>query len=490
MGIIQKQAVRNTALSFISIGIGVISQIIMLLVLSKTEIGALSLLNSISSIIATLFCLGFTQVTLKIFSGFRDEKTGHSGFFIFGLIFTIVGIVLGLVTFHFFQGYIVGRGNETKLIQSLAYLIFPIIFFKIIFRNMDIYLRMLFKSIAGLFLEGVVLKFLIFIGLLLFWLNWIDYQYLAYIYVAALCIPGVIILILSIRNTTPITYPQKEKFKKKERIKIIDYSLFGLFSSASAVIIISIDQVMINKMIGTDAVGIYSVIFFAGILVNVPSRGLKRITVPILSDSWAKNNLDNINQVYRKSVSSQTVVSFYLFIVGWACIQPALTYLPDYQEGLYVFFFIGIAQLFDMMSGVNMEILVTSSKYRANMYLNILLAVLIIILNFIFIQRWGISGAAAASALAMLIINIIRWYYLKIVFKLQPFDLKFLKILAIGTIMLILISITPLSFHPIISILLYTVSITLIYWSIVFKLNLSDDVKNWVLKMKQKFLKQ
>jgi len=487
MGIIQRQALRTTIISFIGIGVGMVSQMSMPFLFSPEQIGALSLLNSISTVLAAFFCLGFTQITLNMFSHFRNENQGHSGYLMFAFLFTIFGAILAMITFYFFQDFLIGIEDKNYLIRSMSIFIFPIIIFKIVFLNSDIYLRMLYSSVAGALLEGLMMKFLILLGIIGFYLSMIDFWGMVYTYAIALCLPGFVIAIIAFRKTQKIIKPVPAFFSKENRVSIFRYGIFGLLATASAIIIISIDQLMINKMIGTDAVGIYSVLFFAGLLVNVPMRGLKRASVSIIADAWKENDLAKIQLIYTKSVVSQSVIGLYLFTVGWACLGPALTYLPEYQEGIYVFFFIGLAQVFEVMTGVNTEIISTSKKYHYNTYLNIILALLIIITNYFFIEKWGIVGAAAASALALLVINILRWYILFRFFAFQPFTRKFLISVIIGALFILAVSLIKWPFSAPFQILVAGLSITVLYWAIVLKLSLSEDINAWIMKMKKKF---
>ncbi len=489
MGVIQKQALRTTVISFLGIGIGMISQISLPFILDdKEQIGVLQLLNSVSRIFATIFCFGFTQIAMLTFANFRNEKKGHSGFLIFAIIFSLGGIALGELVFFLTRDFFIGVGDEYKLVRSLSYLIFPIIFFRIIYSNLDIYFRLLYKSVTGAFLEQVLLKFFILMSLMLFFLGWIDYEHMAIVYAFALSLPGIVILVLAFKSEDKIVWPKKELFTAEAKRKMMGYGLFGVISSASGVIIVSIDSVMINKMMSTADVGVYSVLFFAGTLVSVPSRGIKRISITVLSEAWKSKNEKEITDVYQKSVINQTVIGVYFFILGWLCIAPALTFLPKYQDGLYVFFFIGLGQLFDMMTGVNAEIIGTSEKFRVNTYFNITLALLVIGFNFFFIQEWGIVGAAAASGLAILLVNLARWYYLKKVFGFQPFVPKVAFVALLGVVIVVLGVLVPLPFTPVLQMITYTILVTILFWAVVLKFNLAPDLSAWILKMKHKFI--
>ena len=470
------------------IGIGIVSQLIIALILTKEEIGVLALLNSVSNMIATIFCLGFAQITFQIFASFRNEENGHYGFFLFGVFFTLAGVLLGELTFYFFEDLFIGVGDEYKLIRSLSFLIFPLIFFRIFFKNYDVYLRMLFSSVAGAFLEGVLLRVVVLFGIVVFWLDWIEYEGLAIIYTIGLSLPGLIIVILSLMRTNKITLPKKEIFASSSPKKIAGYGLYGILAAASGIIVMTIDQLMLNQMINTEAVGVYSVIFFAAALISVPARGIKRIAVPVLTESWKNDDFENIEMMYRKSVVNQTILAFYIFIIGWACIEPALYYVPKYEEGLYVFFFLGLGQLFDMMTGLNLEVLLTSKSFKMNTYFNVALAILVVVFNYFFIQEWGIVGSAAASALAMFIMNMTRFVYLKRTYNLSAFSKPFYITSAIGIVLILLVSFVPIPLNPLWQIIAYTVVITIVYWMLVLRLKLSEDMNLWIVKIKKRFL--
>jgi len=56
-----------------------------------------------------------------------------------------------------------------------------------------------------------------------------------------------------------------------------------------------------------------------------------------------------------------------------------------------------------------------------------LMLVLVISLNWLLIPKYGLNGAGFATFLSQLILNIIRWVFLKENFNLQPFNKDTLK---------------------------------------------------------------
>ncbi len=483
MGTIQKQSMHSTAITFLGIGVGIISRFLMPFFLTKGQIGTLALLDSISAMISIIFCLGFPQITLRVFPSFRNEENNHSGYLNFGLIVSVVGVLLGWFAYYVLQDQLVGNTEETTMIQTYAYLIYPLIFFSIFFRNIDMFFRMLYKSVIGVFLEGLLLKIITLIGILLYVFNFVDFEKLVYIYVIAFSLPGAVYIFLALKESNIRVAPSKKLFTKEKRKQMYGYGAFGILASASGIIILTIDQLMLNHFLGTEQVGLYSIMFFAGILVSTPARGIKRIASTVIAESWKTKDLNNIGDIYTKSAVTLLITGQFLFIIGWACIDQVITFLPQYEEGIYVFFFIGLAQLIDMMTGVNHEIILTSTKYQYNTYFNVFLAILSIITNYFFINLYGLVGAAIASALSIFITNTLKWYFLKKTFNLQPFNKSFLISLIFGIALFMLVSFIKIDISPIRAILVYSIGITTIYWFIVYKLKLSDDISFLVTKV-------
>ena len=265
--------------------------------------------------------------------------------------------------------------------------------------------------------------------------------------------------------------------------------LFGIIGSLGTIIVLEVDRMMVSNMLGLYYTGIYSVAFFFGLFVSIPARGLRRIASVIISDSWKENDLENINLIYKKSCVNLLLVSGYLFLGVWFCVPYLFDFMKDdYSQGLYVIFFIGLAQIIDMISGVNGEIIITSKYYKYNTYFIGALIALVIGLNYLFIPIWGITGAAAASCVAMFIINLLRYLFLYQKFGFQPFTKQVLwNLLLMGAIY------SAFSFFPIINnsifgILVVGGLITIAYWVPAYLFKLSPDVNEMVDKTIKRFV--
>lgn len=143
--------------------------------------------------------------------------------------------------------------------------------------------------------------------------------------------------------------------------------------------------------------------------------------------------MKKMEDLYKKVTLMNMIAGCFLFLGLWVNIDNIFHFIPkEYADGKYVFLFLGIGRLFDMATGINGIILVTSKKYRYDLLFTILLIGLMVGLNLAFIPEYGIVGASFATMLAIVILNTLRILYIWNVFGLQPFDMKAVWILFIG----------------------------------------------------------
>ena len=137
-------------------------------------------------------------------------------------------------------------------------------------------------------------------------------------------------------------------------------------------------------------------------------------------------------------------------------------------------------KLFDVLFSVNSEVLVFSNYYRFNLLATILMSMLIVALNYWLIPIYGIEGAALASAMVMLLFNLVKYSFLKIKLNFNPFSIETLRILAVGIATYAPFYFFQLEQNPIINILITSIGILMLYvfWSKI--LGAGKEELNWI----------
>ena len=101
-------------------------------------------------------------------------------------------------------------------------------------------------------------------------------------------------------------------------------------------------------------------------------------------------------------------------------------------------------------------------------------------MNFIFIPIWGGVGAAVATAAAMFVFNIGKWFYIKHQFGMQPFGIKHIYVVAIGVITVLIGINLPVIGNFIIDVLYRSVIVTILFIGSIYLFKFSSDLNDYV----------
>ncbi len=434
MGIIVKQSIKGTLWSYIGVGIGFITTAYLFPNYLTTDVvGLFQLLLAWSAIMMQFSSLGFTGVVARIFPYFRNRGEGHNGFLFIAFMVMAVGFGLFLVVYFLFAPWLAENNLEkSQLFSEYIYLLIPLTFFMLVFTVFDSYNRLLYDSVFGIYLSEFFQRLLIIVVVLLFVFEWINLHQLILLYAGAVSAKGAVIFFyLFIKGE--INFRPKWNFITKElRNEMISVGFYSILTGAGGSIVFLVDKILVNQILGLDATGVYTIAFFFGTLVIIPSRPLLRISGTLIAEAWKRNDVSYIADIYKKSCLNQFILGAFLFGGIWVNIDSILIILgPEYASGEWVIFFIGIGYLIDMATGANGQIIAYSKYFRMALWFLLLLVVLVILNIYLMVPVWGITGAALAIAVSFLLNNLMRFLFLYRKYDLQPFTLNFLLIVLI-----------------------------------------------------------
>ena len=491
MGEIFKQSAKNSIYIYLGVFLGfIVTGVLYPELLTPEEIGLIQVLMGYSIIVAKIGGLGMQQVTLRMFPYFRDEKNRHHGFLALVLLVTAAGFIIVVSLYAIFKDVIVEMGKEESgLFAQYVDLIIPMVLFTMLFYLLDNYYKVLYDAVTGTIYQEVVKRVFIIAAIFLYYLNVYDFQGFVYAYVAIVAIPF-LALILSLNFSNKIYLKTEFSYiTPKLRKEITDVAAFGLLAGTSGLFVMHVDKIMVlNLTDSLSATGVYSISFFFGSLVTKPARALRKVSVVFISEAWKHNRLQEIDNLYKKSALNQLLIGLLLFIGLVVNLDNIIEYLgEDYQGGRYVIVLIALSFLIDMSAGINGQIINTSRYYRWQGYLSLGLIFSIVLFNWFFIPVFGIIGAALATLLAKALFNFAKFLLIYIKWKIQPFDVQFLKIFGIGAVSFLAGWFLPQMGNYILDIIVRSTITAAIYGFGVLILRPSVDVEYWINKFKKKY---
>jgi O-antigen/teichoic acid export membrane protein len=439
MGFIQKDAFRTMVFSYVGIALGYLNKVVLFLIILTTEqIGLVNLLITTGTLFAQFSNFGVSFIIWKFFPFFRNGERRHHGFLPFILLITFAGIAVCTLLALIFRGQIEALYMEKSPLFSAYYVwMIPIGIAYAVFVVVEAYLRSLYHNVVAVIAYEMVLRIAVAITLLLLWPGWITFRTFVVLNSVIYIIPTLILLVYLNRigelgfRFSDINIPAR--FRKI----IFGSSSFYYVNALGMVLVNSMDLLMIGQMLrsGLVAVGVYSTVVFVAAALQVPYRSILRISSPLVSDYWKQREHGKMRELYVKVSSVSLFIGLGLFILCWVNIDFLLSFLkPEFAAGKWTFFFLMIGRLVDMYFGLNGSIFTTSKKYRYDILFTVFLIVAVFGLNLWLIPKWGISGAAISTSVALIVYNSGRMLFVYYFFGLHLFERKQLYVIALAAL--------------------------------------------------------
>lgn len=483
MGIIQKQSIYGLAIAYVGVLLGFITTgYLMPEYLKEEEIGLIRVLVSYATLLAQFAGLGFSIVALKMFPYFRDPKTKHHGFFGLHMLISLFGFILVMGLFKFYEYLFMADDiNNTPLLDEFFVYIFPLSIFVILYNLADSYYKALFDALKGAFYKDVIQRLIILIILLIYIINNYDFEYLVKFYVLAFAIPPIMMFISLYKRRELSLLPDFNFLTSKIKKEISSVALFGMLTSFSGILVINIDVLMIERYLSLSDVGIYTITFFFGSLVKIPARPLTRISGIVIAESFKKNEMAEINTIYKKSSINLITIAIWVFLGLMVNSENIILQIGEnYRPGLFVVFFIGLSNVIELSTGVVNQIIFNSNYYKYSSHFILGFTVLLIISNIILIPMYGILGAAIATLFAKSIFMLSKVIFVKAKMGLFPFSWKTILPPIIALLVYYIQSLLPSYDHYIIDIAIRSILVSILFLIPIISFHISEDINIWL----------
>lgn len=485
MGIVIRQSIKTTGISYFGFAIGYFNTLLLFpLVLSKEQIGLTRLLISVSYLFATFASLGAGNIPTKFFPYFRDESKQHHGILPFILSIGMIGFALFVVIFILLKDVIFSiYSKNSPLLLDYFYYFIPFTGVVVVTTIFESYLIVQQKPIVPAVVREILMRLFISLGLAAVLFKIFSFELFADSIVMYYAI-GMLILIIYTKTEQVLFLKSNFEILKSQHLReMLLYAGFIIMGNASATIIANIDSLMLSAYIGLGSAGIYTIAFFIAAVIEIPKRSISQVVIPIVSQANKDGDIIKLKELYQKTSLNQLIVGGVIFLGIWCSIDNIFKLIPNggiYSPGKWVVFYIGIGKLFDMATGINQEIVGTSKYYKIDLLLYLFLAGIAVITNFIFIPIYGITGAALASAVSILLVNSLRFLFLLKVFKIQPFTSGTVKVLIIFFLTLFVSYLIPPIQNFVLDLIIRSLIVLVLFGGLTLTLNVSEDVNNVV----------
>ena len=480
MGLVIRQSIVSTIISYCGIAIGYINLLYLYpKFLDKEQIGLLRTIQDAAILFTPFAQFGLAQSIVRYYPKLVSSRESSHSFISLMLMLALAGFGVFFIVFKIFETSFLSY-FEVNAPEIIGYssLILWLTLILLIIATLESYSRSLLKNTVPNLLREVVARLFLGILVLLYFSGYISFHsFIISSAIAYLICLVILIVYLTVQKDLQINFNLKG-LNKSVLPDLIKYSLLSFAGTAGLIIIGKVDSLMVAALLGLGANAIYTTAFYMATVIEVPKRALSQVAMPLIARAFERSDIQEIKKIYQKTSINQFIIGALLLIGVWANMNNIFQLMPKgeiFEVGKWVMIIVGFGKLIDMLFGPSSEIIVLSKYYGFNIILILLLAISIIFANNELIPAYGINGAAFGAALALLFFNLIKFFFIWYTLKIQPFTLATLKVMIIITLTVSLNYFIPVIDFVFLDIIVRSGSIAVVYTGLILLSKASPD---------------
>ena len=491
MGIVARQSIKGSIVSYFGVFIGFItSMLVVVPLVDPASYGLLGILCDAATLLGSLAMVGMSASGVKYFPYFKNPAKYHNGFFYYLLVIPLLGVAVFFSLAVILKAPIISYFSQNAAVfADYFFWIFPWAFF-IVYQNIfATYSNVLMRIVIPRTVQEVIIRIFNMAILLMFAFDIIDIHWLVALQVM---VYGVAMLInfLYIARIDKLSLHHDNSFIPiPMRKEIASYAGYTLLASVGTTIMQRVDSFMIAGMLGLESLGIYRIAMYMGIISEIPSRSLFAIAQPVAAEAIKNNDTQTLSKLLKQVSINLMLISSAIFLLLYINVDNIFEIVPNglrYASGKWVMVFIALAGVINITFTFSLNILQLSKHYMYYLPFLILLSLCGILGNRLLIPYLDINGAALAKVITYCVFGLLLTIFVYYKLRIHPLTWNHLKLLVLVLLAIGLHHLLPVLSVPFWDALYRTVLIAVFGVVLVYKLKISDDAN----KIADKILKK
>ena len=442
MSQIRRQSIISSVVVYIGFALGLFNTYLFTRQggFTTEQYGLTNMFMAIATLMLCFSSLGMSSYVYKFYPYYKDNlPDDKNDLFSWALVGSLVGFILVITGGIVFKDLVIRKyGEHAPGLITYYNWIFPFGLGLNLFSILEAYAWQVKKSVFSNFLREVqfrifttIMVVLTTTGIITSFDTFIKLYSFTFLAIAT-------ILLFDLLYTRQLHFHFSiSRVTIKFRKKIL--TLIAFIYGGSLVFTISsvFDSLVIAAVLdnGLAKAGIYALALNIASLIQAPQRAVVSSSIPVLSRAWKEKYMAQINRIYHRSSLNMLLFAIGMFMLLWLNFTDGVFTFKlkqEYLDAKWVFFLIGLSRIIDMGTGVNGQIISTSTFWRFDFLTGLVLVVITLPFNYILTKKMGITGPAIANLGSFFIYNFIRYIYLLKKFRMQPFTAKTAYTLLLG----------------------------------------------------------
>jgi len=399
---------------------------------TEAEYGLTTIFIAIATMMSAFATMAMPSYIFKFHPYYNDNLPPRKNDMItWALLVSLIGFVLVMIAGWSLKHLVIKKfGTNTPQLISYYYWIFPLGLGLTIYTVLEAYAWSLHKSVLTNFFREVQWRFFTTVLIVLFVSNIIK-DYDLFIKIFAFSYPSIAISLLAylvitkkIHFTFTVSKVSRRYFKKIVALCTFVYGGTLIFTISQV-----FDTIVIASLLeeGSAKAGIFGLATIVTSIIQAPQRGIISASIPHLSKAWKDKNMALLQKVYQRSSINLLIFACGIFLLIWLNFTDGIITFgikPSYLDAAWIFFLLGLTKIIDMGTGVNAQIIGTSTYWRFELISGVILLSVMLPLTYILTKQYGLIGPAIAALISISIYNVIRIIFLWKKFRLFPLTIQ------------------------------------------------------------------
>ena len=440
MGIIAKQSIQGTIVTYLGVAVGFVTTFFVLTrFLSAEEIGLSRVLIDAATLFIGLAQLGTSSSIIRFYPHFRNKEQGTKsqddhGFFFWTLIVPLVGFALFTAIYcacH--EPLSQWFGEKSPLFVEYYYMVLPMAFFMLYQTIFETNANVRMHIVVPRAVRELITRIGLLVVYLLYAFEWVNING----FVIALCGVYAVAMLCNMGylfSLGEISLRPDWEFLRNNRSLVRQYMLytgFLLVSAVASVLAPTLSSFFITAEMGLNYTGIFAIATYIAVMVSIPYRSMTAIASPQLATAIKENDQRETAHLMQQVSRSILLIGCIILCMIWLNIDLIFHILPNgevYASARNVVLLLGVSQLFIATCSITSSALNYSRYYAFSLIFSILLTISSIIVNNNLIPSHGMNGAAMSNLISYAVYFILIVITVRLTLRTSTFTRKHIYI--------------------------------------------------------------
>ena len=404
MGVIAKQSIRGTIVTYLGIAVGVVTTFFVLTrFLTTEEIGLARVLIDAATLFIGLAQLGTNASIIRFYPYFREKDSEEDhGFFFWALVVPFIGFLIFAVIYWACRVPLgAWFGDKSPLFVEYYYFVLPLAFFMLYQTICESTCNVLMHIVVPRAVRELIVR----VGLLAIYLLYAFGVISMDGLVIGICINYAVAALINLCyffSLQRINLRPDWTFLKANRSLVrryLIYTGFLIISAVTTVLAPTLSSFFVTAKMGLDSTGIFAIATYMAVMVSIPNRSVAAIASPQLARAIKEQNRDECSHLIGQVTRNMLLIGGFILLAIWVNIDLIFHILPNgatFAQAKNVVLILGVSQLVSTFS-ICFTALNYSRFYAFSLLLSLVLTVSALLLNNYLVPIYGMEGAAMSN---------------------------------------------------------------------------------------------